>query len=105
MTQLPQAQLFLGFPIDSSYAKKLDLISEELKSIFIRNDSQGEYLQQIRWKDQTYLGKYVSPTNLGSLVLLEKNIMTILKKLVSDHPYKTTSLILFSTLSAHDIGS
>ena len=44
-----------------------------------------------------YLGRFVGKnTTLTELELLEKNIISLIKRLVPDHPYEGGSLVLIS---------
>jgi hypothetical protein len=92
--------LFLGFPIEESFEKKLNLTNPYIVSLFVKKN--GDYLQEVTFKTRKYLGKFVGHmTDFSELELIEANIFSILKKLVPDHPYDQTPLVLF-TLSDKD---
>lgn len=93
-----EVELFLGFPIDSSFATALSSIDPKIISIFIRNDR--DYLQEITYQNNRYIGKFAGKLNdLSGLELLNSNIYSILKKIVPDYPFEKTQLELFPAIS------
>lgn len=86
-------QLFLGFPLHSSYSAKLQLTPTEVRSTFIQN--HPDYLQSLNHEGTAYLGKFVGVhIDLISLDLVKTNIYSLLRRLVPDYPYETSSLCL-----------
>ena len=60
------------------------------------------YLEEVDFQGIRYLGKYVNNEEpLANLDLLEANIFSILKKLVSEYPYQDTHLVLFTIPHYH----
>lgn len=91
------AVLFLGFPIDSFFAKKLAALDPAYVSLFIQNNET--YLREITYDNVRYLGKVVGNVyELIALDSLEANILSLLKRLVDDYPYEQNSLHLFPLL-------
>lgn len=92
-----RAELFLGFPVDSLFAKKLAMLDTGYVSLFIQHNET--YLREVTYNNVKYLGKAAGKVNeLTALDLLEANIISLLKKLVSDYPYQQNSLHLFPLL-------
>lgn len=89
-----ESRLFLGFPIQEEFQKKLQEIDPEILQIFIC--PQSDYLEQAAFKETVYLGRYVNDvTNLQSLDQLEANVYSLLKKIIPDYPFEKTPLLLF----------
>ncbi|KAF3361723.1 Uncharacterized protein PHSC3_001722 [Chlamydiales bacterium STE3] len=89
-----QLELFLGFQIEKDFADKLQKVNLDVRSLFIKN--QPGYLQEVEFQQQRYIGKMIDVnTDLDALFLLKNNILSILKKLVPEFPYKEDSLVLF----------
>lgn len=87
-------ELFLGFPLDSSFISALGKLDPREVGVFIRDGDQ--YLQEVTYREQRYLGKYVGEmSSIESLELIESNVFSLLKKLIPDYPYKEVSLSLF----------
>ena len=88
-------QLFLGFLITPSYSDLLSCLPEAVIKSFV-NPSDFNYLQEIECEGRRYLGKIIeNGIDLSSLELLQANIYSLLKRLVSDYPYENQSLVLF----------
>lgn len=91
------AQLFLGFPVDQIFAQKLDKANPNLVKEFIRED--GEYLCALEHKGLRYLGKHLGAmVAFPQLEMMEKNIYSLLKRLVPEFPYDEAPLYLISML-------
>lgn len=111
--------LFLGFPVTEIFATALEKNSPEYISLFIkpednslksnlppmnRSDSNmtaflGDKLglNEIQYNGVRYLGKFVkNEASLTQLELLEANIFSLLKKLVTHFEYRSSDLFLFS---------
>lgn len=92
----PLPILFLGFPVSPDFARLLSKANPHVVSLFIQK-GEGEYLQEMIFKEKIYLGKSVANlTDFSELELLEKHIYSILKKLVPDYPFKENPLVLFT---------
>lgn len=88
-------QLFLGFPLFSSYKIDLEALEPALRSFFIQN--HPDYLQSVEFNGIKYLGKPLpSLVELSDVELLEANIYSLLRQLVKDHPYQETALCLLA---------
>lgn len=86
--------LFLGLPIDESFAILLKKNKPEYISLFI--NSNNIYLEEINFQEVRYLGKYVkNEESLTQLKLLEANIYSLLKKLAANYDYSKSNLVLF----------
>lgn len=91
---MASVELFLGFPVSSSFSEKLAKVSPEMRALCIQEGS--EYLRQVNCEQGIVLGKYVgSIVDVDSLDLCQDHIISLLKKLVPDHPISPDSLILF----------
>ena len=87
-------ELFVGFPVDSLFAKELDKANSSVVSTFIQD--AGDYLHDYTHNDIRYLGKRAGRNlTLTQLDLLENNIYSLLRKIVPDFPYDETPLYLF----------
>lgn len=87
-------QLFLGFPLHSTYQISLEKSSPALRNLFIQNNS--DYLCQIEYKGIVYLGKPAgSIVDVQRLESLEENIYSLLRRLVPEYAYEQTPLLLF----------
>lgn len=88
------SQLFLGFPISSDFEAELEKVNPEFMSLFIDHDPH--YLQKLSHSNQFFLGKTLGrEIDLESIFLAEKNILSLLRKLVPSHSFDEISLILF----------
>lgn len=91
------AQLFLGFPVDKTFAMALQKANPAILAIFIQDNEN--YLREITWQDTRYFGKYVGKAaDLNTLDMLEANIYSLLKKLVPEYPCLQVPLTLFPVL-------
>lgn len=91
---VPKFQLFLGFLVEEPFHSALESINPELKEVFISEDKN--YLQSINLNGSRYLGKFIGEKcDLQSLHDIEKNIYSLLTKLVPDFPVEGTPLRLF----------
>lgn len=92
---LIDSTLFLGLPVDSSLALSIGKINPQLLSLFLH--SGEDYLQEVTFQGTRYIGKFVQNEEpLIQLELLEANIFSLLKKLIPNHPYENSHLILFA---------
>jgi hypothetical protein len=94
-------ELYLAFPVDSLYQKKLDALPKELRDVFIHHSSNhSEYLSFIQEAGQWYLGKKVGLSiDSAALDLIRSNIYSLLRRLVPEYPYEQTSLVLMAQTS------
>lgn len=89
-----KTQIFLGFPVDKLYAAELDKVNPNLFSQYV-NESD-DFLNEIVYKEIRYFGKNLGKiVTLQQLELFEKNIYSILTKLVPNYPYDETPLYIF----------
>lgn len=89
------AELFLGFPVDGLFAGQLEKTNPHLVREFI--NETGEYLLEIQHHQMRYIGKKAGfIIELPKLELLQKNIYSLLKRLVPNFPYEETPLYLLS---------
>lgn len=89
-------ELFLGYPVEGGFAEALGRVDPQLANLFIQGGEN--YLQQVVHQDVRYLGKFAGEMcDIGRLELLEKNIFSLLKKLIPDYSYESVSLVLFPT--------
>lgn len=88
-------KLFLGLLITDELHSALSEVDRKILSLFV--GSEENYLKEIKKNEKQYLGKCIDkPIDLPSLDLLQKNIYSLLKKIVSDYPFEKKSLVLFS---------
>lgn len=93
-----KAELFIGFPVTFECASALDQVAPEMRQLFIQHES-GEYLQEVVYGETRYLAKSVGETaDVAALPLLERNIYSLLHRLIPDYPFEATPLVLFSLL-------
>lgn len=86
-----ETQLFLAYPLNSQYEAKLEQIPHSLRVFFIQD--HPDYLQQITHNGIPYLGKQLEKViDLRTLDSLEAHIISLLKRLVPDHPYENDTL-------------
>lgn len=85
--------LFLGFPISSDFASRLNCTPEPILHSFIQD--HPDYLQKIEHQGMEYIGKSLEfPVDTRLLELIEANIYSLLRRLVADYSYETTPLCL-----------
>lgn len=103
---MTKSNLFLGFPIDSSFDQLIKQLNPHIINFFIgSNRSNGlneeyEYLTKITHQDVHYLGKYVGQLcDIETLELVENNIFSLLKKIVPNYPYSESQLLLFPIIA------
>jgi len=89
------SSLFLGLPKTETYDQALRAADQELVWIFLSND--GQYLHEVEYQDVKYIGKPVGEiTDMKTLLLLESNIYSLLKKLFPDIQVTNTPLKLIA---------
>ena len=89
------AALFLGFPVDDSFAKTLETVDAQLAALFIRKDA-SDYLQEVIYRNVRYFGKFAGEiSDIVQLRLLEANIYSLLKKIVPHYQSEKIPLLLF----------
>ncbi|WP_068467133.1 hypothetical protein [Candidatus Protochlamydia phocaeensis] len=89
-------QLFLGFPLTSSYQKALTELDASQLALFIEGGDPA-YLQKIAYQDQIYLGKYAGQlVELSSLESLQAHIYSLLRRLVPAFDYAGCPLVLLA---------
>ncbi len=91
---VPTYQLFYGFRVDDTFHHALDEVDEEVKIFFIQDDDR--HLHRVRHNGNLYLGKFLGDkSDLKSLPNVERNIYSILSRLVPKYSYQETELLLF----------
>lgn len=89
-----EISLFLGCPVESSFAIALESVDPRIVALFIQ-DGDVHYLQEIIHEGKRYIGKFTEQiTDIASLSLMESNIHSLLKKVVSGYPCEDLSLYL-----------
>lgn len=92
MTEL---QLFLGLQVSHRLEDALNQKDDFLISSLIGDSSHS--LKRIQQGKEFYLGKFIGDIGrLPDLVLLEKNIFSILNKLLPDYNFTDDPLILLT---------
>lgn len=88
--------LFLGFKVEDSFAAEISKLDQKYVDLYVKTDEA--YLQWITYEKIRYLGKPIGKkTDVKTLELLEKNIYSLLKKLVPSYHYSSLPLSLFVT--------
>ena len=94
-----KAQMFLGFLVCDAFESQLRAAPKPLRESLIA-EGRSEYLCQVNFDGQLYLGKLVDEeTSIAALELLETHIYSLLQKLVPKHPYKQAGVHLFSFIT------
>lgn len=90
------SSLFLGFPVSYSYADALTKIDPQILNLFISENIES-YLKEVSVDGVRYVGKFVEEVlTIPDLVVLEKNIYSVLNKFVPDYPYEDVPLVLLA---------
>jgi hypothetical protein len=88
--------LFLGLPITPLFSKILDTANPNTIKFFI-SENEDSYLKEVTFEQNRYIGKFLGETvTIFELHLLEKNIYSILNKMIPDYPFDLTSLVVFA---------
>ncbi|MEZ5315363.1 MAG: hypothetical protein R3E91_04040 [Chlamydiales bacterium] len=78
-------QLFLGFPLDSSFE---EIISKSHPQLFFFFTKGEKYLIDLVYDKQRYLGKLVpSAMTINELEDLEIHLLSLLKRLAPQYPF------------------
>ncbi|MBA3816230.1 MAG: hypothetical protein H0X29_06870 [Parachlamydiaceae bacterium] len=87
-------ELFLGFPINKDFSQCVAQVDTKIIELFVtENDA---YLRQVVYKNIIYWGKNIGEVcDIDKLELLEKNVYSLLKKVIPDYPFNETPLLLF----------
>lgn len=89
-------RLFFGFQLDDVCRSDLNKLPKAIKVLFILNGN-SDYLQEIEVRGNSYLGKFLNEcTEIPSLDLIGKNVLSLLKRLLPDCPYDENSLVLLT---------
>ncbi len=89
-----EIDLFLGFPVDPLYQAALSKANPKIVAQFIQGSD--DYLKEVVHGNMRFLGKNIGKMiSLAELELLEKNVYSLLKRLVSEFPYEEAPLYLF----------
>lgn len=93
MKSLPKVLLFIGYPLSPQLMQALDLLPENLKSIYI--DPEEPYLHNITVDEDSFLGKYFEgQPSFEELELLSKNISSILHKIFPEYSFDSKLMSL-----------
>lgn len=86
--------MFLGFPLQADFAQASAHLDPKLTRLFTAQNE--EYLREVVYQNEVYWGKSIGEIcDVDKLELLEKNVYSLLKKIVPDYPYGNTCLYLF----------
>ena len=89
-----ERKFFFGYLVEDVYQNLLSSVNNSLLDLYIKNG--GEYLQEEIFQNKRYLGCYSSsPADIPHLELLESHIFSLLKRIIPNHPYDNSSLVLF----------
>jgi hypothetical protein len=95
-------QLFLGFQLDAAFSDSLKAVEPGRRGLFIQESPS--YLQEASYQGSPWLGKFAGEiSSLEDLFLLEKNVFTLLMKLVPDYPFENVHLALVPIFRAPEI--
>ncbi len=90
-----KVNLFIGFKVTDDFAQKLSRIPAEKRDLYIQDNSS--YLTETHYGNDRYLGRCCGElADIESLELSEKNIHSLLAKLVPDYPYDKNPLTVFT---------
>jgi hypothetical protein len=88
-------RLFLGTPCVGPFQKALEAVSPALFSTFIKEDEN--YLKQISYRQELYLGKPVDVLiEMPQLLLSEAHVRSLLQKLIPHFAVDTLPLYIFA---------
>lgn len=91
---VPNYQLFYGFLVNEAFHQALNEVDEGVRLLFVQNDEK--HLHKVEHKGNVYLGKFLgNKSHLASLPDIEKNIYSLLNRLVPQFSYEDTDLLLF----------
>ncbi|MBA3602871.1 MAG: hypothetical protein H0W50_04355 [Parachlamydiaceae bacterium] len=80
--------------MNSLYRKFLLSVEQPLIDIYFQPN--GNYLKEVTFQNECYFGCHLpSPTDISQLELLELHIFSLLKRLIPNYPYDSSSLVLF----------
>lgn len=89
---MPTVSLFLGLPCDIFYNTFIEKMDSSLRELYI-SDRPESYLNTTHYNGIFYLGKFLGEmAYISDLELLEKNIYSILHKIIPNHPHETKKL-------------
>lgn len=95
-----QVHFFFGLPLDEELQKALSHADQRVCSLLIGEDEH--YLTKTDHLGKSYIGKKIAPIeSLAELEQLEQNILSLLKKILPNHPLHNIplELIPFKPLS------
>lgn len=93
--QVAKLELFLGYPITGALEQELGRVNPALLPLFTQGGD--EYLVDLQVEGVRYLGKHLGPmSDLGELELAERNIVSLMKRLLPTYPFQEQSLTLLS---------
>lgn len=89
-----EASLFLGFICDPLFESGLEKATPYWVELLTGG---GDYLSKVTVSNVKYLGKFASSlVSLEELENLESNILSLLKRLVPDYPFRTNVPVLLT---------
>ncbi len=89
-----ERKFFLGFQIDELYQNALSSVNKQLFEHFVQ--SKGNYLQQVTFQGQDYLGCHLkSPIEISDLELMQVHTFSLLRRLVPETQYLYNHSILW----------
>ena len=84
---------FLGFEQNKSFEQACSLVNPYLRKRFI--DDSSQYLSRLTYKEQTFIGKYISPPiDKNQLTLLTQNIISLVMRMIPTYSINPSQLIL-----------
>jgi len=88
--------LFLGFPVNRSFEDALSQIDPKVLKLYISEQSDN-YLREIAFEGTRYVGKYAGEiAEVADITLLEKNIQSILSKMIPNPLIENMPLAVFA---------
>lgn len=85
-------QLFLGIQVDETWDRAIDRSNPHLVQLFT---SGGDYLTEVIYKENRYLGKPLALTpTFSELERFESHILSLLRKIAPNYPFSKNSPVL-----------
>lgn len=95
-------RLFIGFAVDSAYESLLKALDPKILHYYL-NDVEGDLLHEVSYKGCRYIGKFIEePAFIVDLSLLENNIYSILRRIISEYSYEKVPLRVFPVESSDE---
>lgn len=75
--------LFVGIALDQQFERRLKQNNPHLVALFTQG---GDYLEEIEYNNQKYLGKFITkPPSFSELLNIESNVTSFLNRLAPDY--------------------